>query len=65
MNAIFQKAFSEIEQLSPADQLKLAEEMEARARRLRLEAEIERGEQSGGEIPVEEVFDRIKRRYGA
>ncbi|MDZ4761521.1 MAG: hypothetical protein SGJ21_10650 [Alphaproteobacteria bacterium] len=64
MNAILKDALETFEKLSPEDQQKLAGEMERRAYELWLDAEIARGEASGGEIPMDEVFDRIAAKYG-
>lgn len=58
MNAIFKDAFEQIDRLSPEDQKHLAEDMEKRAYEVWLDAELEKGEASGGEKPVNEVFGR-------
>ena len=65
MNAILKNAFQAAERLSPEDQKVLAKEIEKRADELWIEAELAKGEASGGEIPMDEVFDRIKRKYGS
>lgn len=65
MNAILKHALEAAEKLSPEDQKTLAAEIEKRAYELWLDAEIEKGEASGGEIPMDDVFDRLKRKYGA
>ncbi len=64
MNAIFKDMLRQVEQLSAEDQKKLAAEMEKRAHELWLEAEIQKGEASGGEKPLNEVFDRLSAKYG-
>ncbi len=48
MNAILKNALEAAEKLSPEDQKILAAEIEKRAYELRLDAEIEKGEASGG-----------------
>lgn len=63
MNAIFKDVFEQIEKLSPEDQKTLAAEMEQRAYELWLEGELAKGEASGGEEPVDEVFDRLAAKY--
>jgi hypothetical protein len=63
MNAIFKDAFEQIGKLSPEDQQRLAAEMEKRAYELWLEGELEKGEASGGEKPMKEVFDRLAAKY--
>lgn len=64
MNAIFKDALEQIERLSPEDQKLLAAEMQRRAHELWLEGELEKGEASGGEKPLNEVFDRLSAKYG-
>jgi|GEM_PF-4684456 len=64
MNAIFRSAFEKIERLSPEAQKTLASELEQRAHDMWVEAELERGEASGGEKPMKEVFDRLAAKYG-
>jgi hypothetical protein len=64
MNAIFKDVLRQAEQLSAEDQQKLAVEMEKRAYELWLEAEVQKGEASGGEKPLNEVFDRLSAKYG-
>lgn len=64
MNAIFKDVLKQVEQLSPEAQKTLAAEMEKRAYELWLEAELEKGEASGGEKPMNEVFDRLAAKYG-
>jgi hypothetical protein len=64
MNAILKTVLQAAEKLSPEDQKVLADEFEKRAYQLWLDAELAKGEASGGEIPMDEVFDRIKRKHG-
>jgi hypothetical protein len=64
MNAIFKDVFARIEKLSPDRQQALAEEIERRVEELWLEGELEKGEASGGEKPLNEVFDRLSAKYG-
>lgn len=64
MNAILKDALKAAEKLSPEDQKILAAEMEKRAYELWLDAELAKGEASGGEIPMDEVFDRIAMKHG-
>jgi hypothetical protein len=64
MNATLKDAFKAAEKLSPADQKTLAAEMEKRAYELWLDAELAKGEASGGEIPMDDVFDRIAAKHG-
>jgi hypothetical protein len=64
MNAILKNAMATFEKLSPEDQQTLAVEMEKRAYELWLEGEIAKGEASGGEIPMNDVFDRLAAKYG-
>jgi hypothetical protein len=65
MNAILKTVIDAAERLSPEDQQTLATEMEKRAYELWLDAELAKGEASGGEIPMDEVFDRIAAKYGS
>jgi hypothetical protein len=65
MNAILKTVLQAAEKLSPEDQKVLADEFEKRAYQLWLDAELAKGEASGGEIPMDEVFDRIKRKHGS
>lgn len=64
MNAIFKDVLRQAGQLSAEDQQKLAAEMEKRAYELWQEAEVQKGEASGGEKPLNEVFDRLSAKYG-
>ena len=63
MNAMLKSVIEAAERLSPEDQKTLAAEMEKRAYELWLDAELAKGEASGGEIPMNEVFDRIAAKY--
>jgi hypothetical protein len=64
MNAIFKNILKQVESLSIEDQQALAAEIEKRAHEQQLEAEIAKGEASGGEKPLNEVFDRLSAKYG-
>ncbi len=65
MNAILKTVIDAAERLSPEDQKTLAAEMEKRAYELWLDAELAKGEGSGGEIPMDDVFRRIAAKHGA
>lgn len=64
MNAILKDILKQVESLSIEDQKILAAEIEKRAYDQWLEAEIRKGEASGGEKPLNEVFDRLSAKYG-
>ena len=64
MNAILKDVLERIEQLSPERQKTLTEEIRCRFHELWLEGELEKGEASGGEKPLNEVFDRLSAKYG-
>jgi len=64
MNAILKDILKQVESLSIEDQKILAAEIEKRAYDQWLEAEIQKGEASGGEKPLNEVFDRLSAKYG-
>ena len=65
MNAALKNVFDRIERLPPQDQTALAVEIERRLDELWLKAELEKGEASGGERPMNEMFDRLTAKYGA
>jgi hypothetical protein len=65
MNAALKNVFDRIERLPPQDQTALAVEIERRLDELWLKAELEKGEASGGERPMNEMFDRLAAKYGA
>ena len=67
MNATLKDALKAAEKLSAEDQKTLAAEIEKRAYELWLDAELAKGETSlekEGGIPMDEVFDRLKRKCG-
>ena len=64
MNAIFKDILKQVESLSIEDQKILAAEIEKRAHDQWLACEIQKGEASGGEKPLNEVFDRLSAKYG-
>lgn len=64
MNAILKDILKQVESLSIEDQKILAAEIEKRAYDQWLEAEIQKGEASGGGKPLNEVFDRLSAKYG-
>ena len=63
MNAIFQKAVSEVSALSEDAQEEIAQTMLDLAERNRIDELLRAAEARGGETPSRIVFAELKRRY--
>ena len=63
MNAIFQKAVSEVSALSDDAQEEIAQKMLDLAERSRIDKLLRAAEARGGETPSHVVFAELKRRY--
>ncbi|OJU00808.1 MAG: hypothetical protein BGN87_22500 [Rhizobiales bacterium 65-79] len=64
MNQTLKEAIRAVEALPEAEQEELAQALRRMALRKKVEAMLAEAEAEGGEIPQDEVFDRVLRRHG-
>lgn len=64
MNQTLKEAIRAVEALPEAEQEELAQALRSMALRKKIDVMLAEAEAEGGEVPQDEVFDRILRRNG-